>query len=119
MVTALVCQEQHAVVDAGRKHLTGTVEEQLNLLANALRGVHLEVQVFLPTAARDEVPNYRAWHVTIDASLREATSNSSDGNEKWQQRFGVELVTPIFDSQSDLWQNQLRVATDAVAGAVN
>ena len=91
---------------------------QLTIVSKALTSAGLQALPFIPTSTRAS-PNYTIWNVVTDATIQEVTSNSDASDSAFQSRFGVELVSPVFEERSgEAWKEEVRRALAAIAQRV-
>lgn len=101
--------------ESGAEPLPTKLEQQLQLVANALRDARLPAQIYIPSTTRGHGPDYTVWNVTTDITVSEATSGSDAGPEAFRERFGFELISPVFDTGGDEWKAQVELATKSIS----
>lgn len=106
--------EVEAIILKYRSPLPSRDYARLELVAKALEAGGLSARVFLPSSTRD-IPDFSVWNVVMDVTIEEATSGSDASENTITERFGVEVVSPIFFTEMNTWAGQIRSAMQAVS----
>ncbi|TFK96408.1 hypothetical protein BDV98DRAFT_576240 [Pterulicium gracile] len=88
--------------------------KQLQLVSDCLTASGLQSRVFIPTA-RTLGPDFTIWNVVQDITIEELTSQSDSSPSGAVQRFGVEIVSPIFRLDDASWRTDISKAVQAVS----
>ncbi|KPM37075.1 hypothetical protein AK830_g9480 [Neonectria ditissima] len=95
------------------------VDQQMRIIASALREAGLDCRVYFPSGTRGTGPDFSVWNVTVDITVIEVTSGSSADASAFQGRFGFEIITPVFyQTENDFWIQELRTGINSIADAV-
>lgn len=98
--------------------LPSRLEDQLSLVANALRDADIPSRVYIPSSTRGSGPDYDVWNITTDATISELTSGSESDLSVFQTRYGFELISPIFNVVGDEWKNTLERALESIGDVI-